>query len=430
MTGEGTMLRGFCASHGKPERRAPLKTAPAISGTDEGARNVGLDLVRAGAISLVLVSHWSEAASQWFGVRWSPVAASTAGFLGVELFFALSGFLIGMLLLELIERDPSLRGWWRFMVRRWLRTLPLYVFWLAALALLWPPAENLPGYLLEYGTFTQNLMWPMPGDGWFNVSWSLGVEEWFYLLFSMLLIGGASLTHRRTTCTWGAIALFIAVPTALRWHFNGSVQLGDHIRDITVLRLDAIAFGVAIAALCRGRNPLAARPALMAGVGAAVIVEQWFQPFSLGWMAPHAFHVFFFTVPALGFALCLPAAARICRLPPSAAWAARLLSSQSYALYLVHFTMLAAITAAQSRYGLTGMSCVGISVVAIFGLSYGLHNWIEAPIMARRPKQYAHAHTTWDHGFRMEPAQSRSMEVSPSCVSPRLREQAPSEASG
>ena len=61
------------------------------------------------------------------------------------------------------------------MVRRWLRTLRLYVFWLAALALLWPPAENLPGYLLEYGTFTQNLMWPMPGDGWFNVSWSLGV---------------------------------------------------------------------------------------------------------------------------------------------------------------------------------------------------------------------------------------------------------------
>jgi peptidoglycan/LPS O-acetylase OafA/YrhL len=258
---------------------------------------------------------------------------------------------------------------------------------------------------------------------------SLGHSEWFYLLFSVLLIGGASLTRRRTTCTWGAIALFIAVPTALRWHFTGSVERGDHIRDITVLRLDAIAFGVAIAALWRHHNPLVARPVLLVGVGAAILVEQWFQPFSLDWLAPHAFHVFFFTVPAIGFALCLPATLRIRRLPPAAACAVRLLSSQSYALYLVHLTMLAAVTAAQTTCGLAGTSCVAISVVAIFGLSYGVHNWIEAPIMARRPKQYTHAHRTSDHD-RIEPAQSGSMEVSPSCVSPRLREQTASETSG
>jgi peptidoglycan/LPS O-acetylase OafA/YrhL len=376
----------------------------------------------------VLLSHWSEAASRWFGVRWSPVLVSITGSLGVELFFALSGFLIGRLLLELIERDPTLRGWWRFMARRWLRTLPLYLVWLVVLALLWPPAEHLPSYLLEYGTFTQNLMWPMPRDGWFNVSWSLGVEEWFYLLFSALLIGGTALTRRKTTCMWGAIVLFVAVPTALRWHFTGPVGF-DQIRGITVLRLDAIVFGVAIAALCRDLNPLAARPALLAAIGAAVIVEQWFQPFSLNWIAPHAFHVFFFTVPALGFALCLPAAARIRRLPPTVAWAVRLLSSQSYALYLVHFTMLAAVTAAQTTYGLAGTSCLAISVVAIFGLSYGLHNWIEAPIMARRPKQYAHAHPTWDHD-RIEPAQSGSMEVLPSCISPSFRERPAGEANG
>jgi peptidoglycan/LPS O-acetylase OafA/YrhL len=59
---------------------------------------------------------------------WLVLATERSGFLGVELFFALSGFLVGSLLLELIERDASLLSWWRFMVRRWLRTVPLYFF--------------------------------------------------------------------------------------------------------------------------------------------------------------------------------------------------------------------------------------------------------------------------------------------------------------
>jgi peptidoglycan/LPS O-acetylase OafA/YrhL len=353
----------------------------------QSARNIGFDLVRAAAISLVLLSHWGEAASRWFGVRRSPVMTSMAGFLGVELFFALSGFLIGTLLLELIERDPTLRGWWRFMVRRWLRTLPLYVLCLLALALLWPPAEHLRRYLLEYGTFTQNLMWPMPRDAWFDVSWSLGVEEWFYLLFSALLIGGVALTGRRKSCTWALIALFVAIPTALRWHFMGSIDFSD-ARGVALLRLDAIAYGVAIGALCRSRNPVETWAALLAVIGLGLLVEQWFQPFSLAWLPPHAFQVFFFTVTALAFALCLPFMSRIRRLPGALAWAARQLSAQSYALYLVHLTMLAAVTAGQARYELSGVICFAISVVAVFGPAYVLHRWIEAPIMARRPRQY------------------------------------------
>jgi peptidoglycan/LPS O-acetylase OafA/YrhL len=89
-----------------------------------------------------------------------------AGFFGVELFFALSGFLIGQLLLELTERDPGLGGWWRFMVRRWMRTLPLYLLCLLVLALLTGPAGDVSLYLARYGTLTQNLQWPMPADNW------------------------------------------------------------------------------------------------------------------------------------------------------------------------------------------------------------------------------------------------------------------------
>jgi peptidoglycan/LPS O-acetylase OafA/YrhL len=45
---------------------------------------------------------------------------------GVELFFVLSGFLIGGLLIDISDRQPSLRAWLIFMIRRWMRTLPAY----------------------------------------------------------------------------------------------------------------------------------------------------------------------------------------------------------------------------------------------------------------------------------------------------------------
>ena len=76
----------------------------------QGGRNLGLDLVRSLAIVLVLLTHWGGAIAWSLGWTW-PTSLIVAGFFGVELFFALSGFLIGQLLLELVERDPGLGGW-------------------------------------------------------------------------------------------------------------------------------------------------------------------------------------------------------------------------------------------------------------------------------------------------------------------------------
>ena len=98
------------------------------------ARNLGLDILRSVAIGLVLVAHALS-----FFTRWTAFDLNALyyvlGFLGVELFFALSGFLIGRILIETVlsERTwPSLR---RFYVRRWLRTLPPYYLVLAVLPL-------------------------------------------------------------------------------------------------------------------------------------------------------------------------------------------------------------------------------------------------------------------------------------------------------
>src|SRR5690348_1983098 len=128
------------------------------------ARVPGLDLLRASAILAVLLFHLAsrEATSR----DWPPPPlAVTLGYLGVELFFILSGFLIGRILIRVAEGKPGYRDWLTFLCRRWMRTLPLYFLWLAILLVTFPPAERVIRYALLYSTFTQSLAWPFPPDG-------------------------------------------------------------------------------------------------------------------------------------------------------------------------------------------------------------------------------------------------------------------------
>src|SRR5437868_4314520 len=87
-------------------------------------RSAGLDLMRALAITLVLLHHFLLPVLRH--ASW-VVPFFGWGFIGVDIFFALSGFLIGRILLKLdstVARRP--RELLRFWARRWLRTLPIY----------------------------------------------------------------------------------------------------------------------------------------------------------------------------------------------------------------------------------------------------------------------------------------------------------------
>lgn len=360
--------------------------ASILSEWDHKGRSLGLDAVRALAIGMVLLAHLGTATTWWLGLPPPPSAVAVAGSLGVELFFALSGFLIGSLLLELIERDPSLGGLGRFMARRWLRTLPLYGFCLAVQALLWRPAGDVSHHLWQYATLTQNLLWPMPPDNWFGVSWSLTVEEWFYLLFSAMLIGGVALTGRRKTCLWGVVALFIVIPTLLRWQVPDSAEFTNHIARVALRRLDAITYGVVVAALHRG--PLAKQSFLLLAIGLAILGEQLFQIIPLTALSAHAIRTFGPNIIPLGFALCLPAMLHFPRLPVFIERSVQWLSRESYALYLVNSFVIEVVAIESARFNLPGPTRLAAAVVGVFGISHALHRWLEKPILVRRPKQY------------------------------------------
>ena len=347
-------------------------------------RSVGLDIARSLAILLVVFSHYTYYITSWYGL--TPVHAwFFTGDLGVELFFALSGFLIGRILLEIARTDPSWRSLGAFLVRRWMRTLPAYWAWLAVLAVAFPPADHLWKHLLQFGSLTQNLVTPMPMDGWFAVSWSLTIEEWFYILFAVGAVASVRLLGR-PQAIWLPVALLLIVPFAARLATPSLVDWPNGLTKLVPLRLDEIGYGVVMAGLYARRSWIFRYPLLPLACGLGLIVATWF------YLLPISFPFYVesqFNICVLGCALCLPAALSIRRVPRWLGATARTLSRLSYSLYLIHLTVLGDV--AQRLVSLQIVRpalAIVIAVVLPVLLAELMSRCIEQPMMRLRPAQW------------------------------------------
>jgi peptidoglycan/LPS O-acetylase OafA/YrhL len=353
-------------------------------------RIFGLDVIRAAAISMVLLGHFAVVHGLLFG-RNSALAPLPV--FGVELFFALSGFLIGGLLIEILDREPSFRSWFIFMTRRWMRTIPLYFLWILALLVFLPPPEGeWAHYLLRYLTFTQNLAWPITPTrwgGWFGHSWSLAVEEWFYLLFSVILLAVAQFWQRRAlliTC-----GIFISLPLIFRFvlgpDISGWAAIDENMRKVVALRLDAIAYGVIAAWLCyRKPDAIRAFAVPFALAGTALIAANWYLHSNQIYFYPET--PLMFSLPAFSFSLLLPLASQIKSGPRFIAGAIRWLSTRAYGLYIVHFSVLQLIVIDVQHRLVSRDRAVFYAVGMSFLISDLLFRFFEAPIMRMRPPQF------------------------------------------
>jgi peptidoglycan/LPS O-acetylase OafA/YrhL len=139
----------------------------------------GLDLLRTVAILWVMVFHSYLVG----GVGDHLAGAEQYGWMGVDLFFVLSGYLIGTQVLRPLAAGHSL-DFYGFYRRRAYRILPAFVVTLALYAL-WPAWRETPGMqpLWQFPTFTFNLLFDQPDNYALSHVWSLCVEEHFYLLF-------------------------------------------------------------------------------------------------------------------------------------------------------------------------------------------------------------------------------------------------------
>ena len=332
----------------------------------------GLDLCRAAAVLMVLTCHWSAHFGAWLGIP-VPDVLDFVGDTGVDLFFALSGFLIGRILIRMVERRADWRDLRVFLIRRAMRTLPLYFLCLAILLTFFPPHDGAGHTALRYLTLTQNLIAPMPADHYFAVTWSLAIEEWFYLLFG----GGLMLLSRRIggkAAVPVCAALFMIVPFLARLTFADKPYL-------VYTRLDEIAYGVLAAWLYARQSRLFLYPAVALAVGAALIVlaGSGLLPAAL---VPN--------VTVTGCAACLPAALRFGYAGSWLSVPVRWLASRSYAIYLIHLTILNDVV--ETGLVTTGLVSplpgIAIAMTLPLLLAELSYRYFETPLLRWRPEHY------------------------------------------
>jgi peptidoglycan/LPS O-acetylase OafA/YrhL len=349
------------------------------------SRDGWLDFLRALAVSLVLASHGS-----WFFERPEESAfANVTAVLGVEIFFVLSGFLVGGMLFEQFKSDAPwqtlLPNFWS---RRWIRTLPNYYLFLGLNILIYRHSGLPP--LAPYFAFLQNFAKPIPA--FFPESWSLAVEELFYFLFPLVVMA-FSRAHGRSTRAFvaaGAFVFLLSLATRIGAVVLFEPTMETGIRKVAIFRLDAIMAGVFAYIVLRWIRP-GYRPALLA----AGLVMLAFSVAILARPQPELDHSFFartllFNVVQLSIAMLLVWGFGRIDLPATAAGAITALSKWSYSLYLVNLPVIIVI---HSYWPFErSIDLATVASAALYGgiclvLAAGLYHYFERPILSWRDRK-------------------------------------------
>jgi peptidoglycan/LPS O-acetylase OafA/YrhL len=233
----------------------------------KGHRSIAIDAVRGIAIGAVLLRHFPPGPE--------PVLTKTiaqSGWVGVDLFFVLSGFLISSVLFKDIDTHGKL-DFARFWTRRGLRIWPAYfVCFLGVIALQgltalhdgrpWsPPVEQWPNLLLIQNYFPLDVRWPH--------TWSLAVEEHFYLALPILL-----LVFGRGGLVKVGIGLIVAC-LAIRLALAAGGAPWQQLYYPTHTRFDGLMVGVLVGYVVRYKPEWATAVARRWLAIAALVVAAW-----------------------------------------------------------------------------------------------------------------------------------------------------------
>jgi peptidoglycan/LPS O-acetylase OafA/YrhL len=375
-----------------------------------------LDGVRGLAIALVFVRHLSLV--PWFRLSSSAAdravgGVAGAGWIGVDLFFVLSGFLItGVLLSDRDRTAPMSAKLGRFYWRRTLRIMPLYY---VACAVLFFVVPALPYFRAQpeiamlrqsepwYWLYGVNLLDVIHGGTWtpFNTGhfWSLAVEEQFYLVWPLVVLAASRKTLVRVVA-----GLIVAGPLVrLACLALMPVAGPSAAYTLSLARIDVLGVGALLALMYRGDRSWWARvQALAPWCGAAAFAAFVLIAVTRGVDASHdpVMQTIGYSAVALAMGSLVASLLRIDRstVPLGRLFSARslrTLGKYSYCLYIVHYPLMAVMDLAwthvhiQPLFGsqLPAWTAYGAVLAASsFAIAWVSWRLLESPMLAMKDR--------------------------------------------
>ena len=306
--------------------------------------------MRAVAILLVVFSHITWIMPSAKGLI--PNLMSIAGVYGVELFFVLSGFLIGRMVYKIyVSEDFNFSKVFYFWIRRWFRTLPNYYLALVLnIGVAIYLGIHLPKSLWQYGFFIQNFAWQMPN--FFGESWSLSIEEFAYIIGPLLLYLALFIKLKTSkskvflvvtllticffTITKFIYAQYDDVKTMMHWNQN--------VKAIVIYRIDAIYYGVLAAYISIVRPKFWNQikhvsfvfgVVLFMGINVLVPMKGIFIE-----MHPQFWDVWYLSINSIAIALTLPLLSQMDSASQLVSKPVTFISLISYSMYLFHYSII------------------------------------------------------------------------------------------
>jgi peptidoglycan/LPS O-acetylase OafA/YrhL len=367
-------------------------------------RIFGLDIIRALAIFFVVLGH---------GAHLLPAKLKAFIFLlpfpdGVTVFFVLSGFLIGGILIKVLENEPpSYKTLFNFWTKRWLRTLPAYFLILILLISL--SIILVKGFsffkVANYFIFSQNFNTPHPQ--FFIEAWSLAVEEWFYLLIpSIIFILTGLFKVKPQKAVLATVVSVITATIIFRYYRYLTIPVtseevfGAIFRGQVVTRLDSLMFGVA-GAYFYYYHPLSwikyKSQTFVLGITTIIligIIPQWLFPKSVFYFCNISF-----IVTAFSILLVLPFLSQL--KTGKGVWykCITYTSLISYSMYLTHASLIMVfiipkISFLQSAQPAIIAARFVLYWVLTYVVSILMYKFVEVPFMAMRHKKISNKMVT------------------------------------